>query len=183
MKIIYRGESSFVFSNKKNIIAFNPFAPTDANIVLLGQSGLDKGFSNTKVFSWPGEYEVSGVPIIAIKIPFSDNVIYKFALDEINVAVLDGLTDILPDDILEKIGDVDVLLIHIESMEAANKIHDVVEDIDPRVIIPFGYNEVDLAKSAKEFGCQAEELDSIELMRSTLPVEKERLIVLKKALS
>lgn len=78
----------------------------------------------------------------------------------------------------EVIGDLDILVIPAEDAKKAQKI---IEDIDPRVVIPVrandekAYREVLAAVGGKDL----EEVKEVKLKKSTLPVDTREVYVLK----
>src|SRR3989339_2002862 len=185
MKIKYNGGSQFIFNGKKVSLALNPSNDLKTDIVLLSKESKDVVFANSKVCDWPGEYEISSVPIIGVPVLGKDFVIYRFTIDDISICFLKGISEILNDDVLEKIGDIDVLLISIgngpDTLDA-KKAHDIFEDIDPRIVIPFEYDLENLSNFAKEFGSIPEALNEYEISKSALPIDKSEIVILNKGL-
>lgn len=160
MDIIWHGHSCFTIKGKDASIVTNPYAglgdqlpKLKANLVTLGDEYAEKQGEiaevdgDPKVLDWPGEFEVAGVTIEA----FSghryakdmegeeDNVnIFVFNIDNIKVCHLSGLAHELSDELLDHIGDVDILLLPVGGKivldgKTAQK---VFESIEPRVVIP-----------------------------------------------
>lgn len=153
-----------------------------------------------KVFDWPGEYEVKDVPIISIdfvpKKTEGETVIkqriniFQFSMDEVKVCFLGCLANKLTDEVLEEIGDVDVLLVPVGDDKLvldAKKAHDVVEQIEPAVVIPMFYktNSVKLNLGtveafAKEVGLKnVEPQDSFKLIKKDMIEGRTEFVVLK----
>lgn len=116
-------------------------------------------------FDWPGEYEAKGIIIQAI--PAFDRprekdekksddakkvLVYLFLMDGFRVCHLSNVGHKLTTEMLEMIGDVDILLVPIGGKECLNaeKAHEVIEQIDPRIVIPMYYKtpgvKMDLAE-------------------------------------
>ena len=159
-------------------------------------NNIDAVDGEPKVFSWPGEYETKGVHF---------KLVHSFhnAKDdaeqlENNVAVMhfNGIrlchlgaqgTKLTPEQ-LEKIGDVDVLFVPVggKGMVDAKKAKEIVEQIEPRVVIPMAYdtdgNNLDLGSVEafkKEMGAVAEEaMDSFKVKRSELPEDNSKIVIL-----
>ncbi len=97
--------------------------------------------SKPRYITQPGEYEINDIFIYGIRSNTKDateNMIYKFEYDNHHILHLSHLGQKLTDQQLEQIGIVDVLLLSLGSDKTLN-INDskeLIEEIDPRVIIP-----------------------------------------------
>jgi L-ascorbate metabolism protein UlaG (beta-lactamase superfamily) len=101
------------------------------------------------VVDGPGEYEVAGVTVTGLP-TFHDakqgevhgrNTVYVIELDDVRVCHLGDLGHALAADMLEAIGNIDVLLVPVgggNTLEAAAAA-EVVRQVDPRVVIPMHY--------------------------------------------
>jgi len=129
--------------NKVNILSFGD--------VLAGKEGSRMEIEGAKLLDWPGEFEVSGVAIESFSAEEhaksggaegEDAKIFVFAIDGIKVCHLSGLSHELSDELLDHIGDVDVLLIPVGGKVVLDgkRAHSVVESIEPRVVIPMYYS-------------------------------------------
>lgn len=149
-----------------------------------------------KVFSWPGEYETKGIHFKLIH-SFHNQKDDKEQREN-NVAVIHwgGIrlchlgaqgTKLTPEQ-LEQVGDVDILFVPVGGKECLDpkKAKEVVEQIEPRVIIPMCYdtenNNLDLG-SLDAFltvmGSKVDEpMDSFKVKRSDLPEDNSKLLVL-----
>ncbi len=181
MKIIYKGGSSFLFKGKKLSIALDPKDNIKADIELFSSIIDGNDMSLSKIVSWPGEYEINGIPLVSIKAEGTDKLIYRFTIDDLNVVILTGVSESLNDEILEKLGSVNVLLLPIKGTEnelSAKKAHSIFEDIEPAVVIPFDFDQTNLNEFAKEFGAMPVMLDEYEVTESSLSPDKSECIVL-----
>ncbi len=214
MKIKYLGHASFLLKFKRTKVVTDPFDPqmvgikfprVEADIVTLShhhqdhdRADLVKG--SPLVIDLPGEYEKEGVRITGV-LTYHDkskgqkrgeNVVFKMeGEDGIKVLHCGDLGHVLTDDQIEKIGEVDVLLIPVggfytigpeEAMEVINK-------IDPAIVVPMHYNHSALnqavfsqIKPVDEFlkvagVSEIERVDELEISKNDI-VEKEKEIVL-----
>lgn len=183
MKIKYFGDLNFEFLGKKVTVAHDPVNNgLDSDIVLLSSDKIDTANIKGKVFNWPGEYEVNGVVIIAIESPTTRDNIYKIFVDNFSVVILNGVRQKLTDEMLEKIGNTDVLLLPLRFDPqglTAEIAHDIYEDIDPRIVIPYDLDEKSLAEFAKEFGSMPAAVDSFEVSETSLPQDSSIFVVVK----
>lgn len=114
---------------------------------------------NQHVFNWPGEYEAKGVLVDII--PAYDRprekedakkdqaqavLMYILTFDDMRVAHVSNLGHKLTPEMLEKIGDIDILIVPIGgtsdglSSLSSDKAVEVIEQIEPRVVIPMFFD-------------------------------------------
>lgn len=168
MEIQWHGFSCFTLKGKSATIVTDPY---DAKIVGLKPlkfmadiclANEDFSFHHhtdqlnreSKVFDWPGEYEAKNIAIQGI--PAYDQprekedakknsanrvIIFTIELDGFKICHLSNIGHKLTPEMLEIIGDVDILLIPVGGTECldAKKAHEVIEQIDPRIVIPMYY--------------------------------------------
>lgn len=114
----------------------------------------------TFVACGPGEYDVKGVTIIGVP-TFHDgkageergnNIVFKFAIDEVNICHLGDLGHKLTDAQVGQIGDVDILLVPVGGSYTidAKIAAEVVAQIEPFVVIPMHYNRSGLEAKLAE---------------------------------
>jgi len=200
MEITWYSKKCFRVKGKGVSVVTNPYkvgTKIQGDIVLFNSENHDEieMDETTKMFDWPGEYEVKGVPITAFPAwtkskskeetegqKGNPTLIYTFEIEGIRVCHLGDLGHVLSSDTVKQIGDIDVLLISVgdtSNMEN-KKALEVIEAIDPRVVIPM---EADNPKdNLKELGADTVE-EKEELLiktRSELPEDKRSYIVLKK---
>jgi L-ascorbate metabolism protein UlaG (beta-lactamase superfamily) len=159
-----------------------------------GHSNLDavKGYAH--VLSSPGEYEIGGVFIMGVAMPYVQNdmarpnVAYKFEYDRLTVLHLGDLAHVPDQSTVEDFGEVNVLLVPVgggkslRSAEAA----EVIALIEPNFIIPMHYAlpglRIDLDtvdKFLKEMGVsKVQEADTLKVTVGELP-EQPQVVVLK----
>jgi L-ascorbate metabolism protein UlaG (beta-lactamase superfamily) len=206
MEIKWHGESTFTLKGKSTTIAINPIEggkhnlkETKADTILLTddyheKAKLIKGCEKAQIINWPGEYEVQGAAIISIPAFTNEQeegdsdkgrvLIFSFLIDDIRICHLGEIGQTLDEDILEKIGDVDLLIVPVACKRALDnkKIHNVIEEIEPRIVIPMFYdNDEDLEKFLKEVGvAEHEVVESYEIKsKSALPEDRTDFVVLK----
>lgn len=124
------------------------------------------------ILNGPGEYEIAGVEVEGV------GKIYLFSTEEMRIAYLDKMDRPLNDAEQELAGDVDILFIPVgggDVLDAKTALQ-VINQIDPRIIIPVYYEE--LASFTQEEGITPEYVDSLKITRSTLPETERKVIVL-----
>lgn len=197
MDITWHGHSCFTIKGKDATIVTDPFTELGtklpklkADIVSVSTEGeIAEVDGNPKVLNWPGEFEVSNVAIEAIRPLGEDLSIFIFALDGVKICHLSTLSHELNEELIDKIGEVDVLMIPVGGSEVLDgKIaQKVVEAIEPRVVIPMLYAATDtklniggVAEFLKAMGkTQVEPLEKFTLGgRSSLPEDRMEFVLL-----
>ena len=206
MQIQWLGQSHFKIQTKNNgddiIIAIDPYdkdyglkvSRFQADILLISHNHNDHNnvqsiMGEPFIIDCPGEYETKGVFIYGIPTWHDDQggkdrgaiTMYKITTENIDIAFLSDLGHKLDDKQLDKLGNVDILMIPVGGTFTidAKTANDIIGDIEPRIIIPMHYNLPGLKfKSGKK-------LDGIDkfLKISSLPIEKsDKLKITKKDL-
>jgi len=167
MEIIWHGQSCFTIKGSSSTLVTDPYNSKNgltppkfkADIVTVSHAHENHNNvaavegENVKVFDWPGEYESKEVMISCIEIPRFLKPEEKTELkrpqllaayiemDGIKICHLGGLEKRLTGEMIEAIGDVDVLLLPVGGgdMIAAKTAHEVIEQIEPRIVIPMHY--------------------------------------------
>ena len=176
-KIYWAGGSCFQISvsNSRDHsadIVIDALKEEKADILLLSKK--DNKIKTTKgdsfIVQGPGEYEVKGVFIQGI--PSSGDVIYVLESEEMRFCHLGNLGQKeLTDEQLEKIGQIDVLMI--SAVEEAQKI---IGQIEPKIVIPMDYENV--SKFLKTMGKSSiAPQDKYIAKASTLPSEEAMEVV------
>ena len=201
MDITWHGHSCFTIKGKDATIVTDPFEglgtklpKLKANVVSLsGEGETAEVDGNPKVLDWPGEYEVSNVAIEAI-CPLGENFnIFVFALDGIKICHLSYISHELPEDLLDRIGEVDILMVPVGGSEVLDGklAQKVVEAIEPRVVIPMLYagtetklkigGIADFLKAMGKTATEPTEKYSVS-SRSSLPEDRMDFVVLEPKL-
>lgn len=132
---------------------------------------------NKKAVSWPGEYDFGGVTVRAVGQEAGKQVSYACHTENIRIAFVDAPILEWADTEIEKLGDVDVLVM---AADNPKKITPFIEAVDPRVIILFEVKDGDLAGTAKACGATSvEAVSEFKVKPSTLPSDSRQVIVLK----
>ncbi len=204
MEITWHGKLCFTLKGKNTTIVIDPYADDEhklkevkADSVLLTNNydedkKLISGAEKAMMINIPGEYEIKGAAIVAIPAYTKDKeegntakgriVIFSLMIDDIRICHLGMLGEDLNDEIISKIGDVDVLFVSAAgkgSLEA-KKIHQVIEELEPRVIVPMNYSDNEIEPMLKEMGiAEPRREDNLKInSRSELPDDKTDMILL-----
>ncbi len=216
MNIVWHGQSFFEITvkskdNGETIIAIDPFGPkiglkipkTTADVLLVTHDHSDH--NNIKAIDGspflidsPGEYEVKDIFVKGIP-AFHDNnqgkdrggvVLYKIEAEDIKLCHLSDLGQKeLTDEQVEKIGEVDILMIPVastHSLDAKGAAH-IISQIEPRLVIPMHYKipklklDMDTVdKFLKQMG--AEKIvpeKKLKVKPKDLPAEETKIVVLE----
>lgn len=163
-----------------------------------------------KIFALPGEYEVSEIPVMGVQawdkskgMEEKDSaagkkdaaakkiVMYQFMVDGIKVCHLGSLGHSLTSEMIERIGDTDVLIVPVGGKDCldAKKAHEIIEAVEPRVVIPMLYkvgDEKGAYDGVENFlkisgisgaACEPKEMFSVAT-RAQLPQDKTEYVVL-----
>jgi len=216
MHIIWHGQSFFQIQVSYNkgeqiTLAIDPFdeaiglkVPSlSADILLISHSHHDhsnkKAIKGTPfLIEGPGEYEVKGIFIQGIP-SFHDNVqgkqrgqntIYTIEAEDLKLCHLGDLGQKeLTADQLEKIGEVDILMIPVGGVYtiSSKEAPGIMAQIEPKIIIPMHYQvpklkvKLDgLDKFLKTMGIKSvESLPKLSIKKKDLSEEEIKIIVLK----
>ena len=156
MDITYLGESGFQLRGREATAIVDP-APqpgqrVNAKVVLLSTYSLEPEYedSEARTVSRPGEYEVSGILIRAIRTrrasaeseqsatPDPGGMAYSMMIDGVSICHLGYLRRVLTAAETEELGEADVLLLPVGGPEAlsASLAAQVVTQLSPNIIVP-----------------------------------------------
>jgi L-ascorbate metabolism protein UlaG (beta-lactamase superfamily) len=217
MQIQWFGQSYFKIQTKHNgndvVIATDPYDKTyglkppkfQADIVTISHDHNDH--NNIKaingdpfVITNPGEYETKGAFIYGIpswhdteegKVKGA-NTMYRINVEDMNIVHLGDLGQDLTDEQLEKLSNVDILMIPVGGVYTidAKRANEIINKIEPRIVIPMHYQipglkfksggKLDSLDSfLKISGLTPETVDKFKISKKDLPAEETKLIVIK----
>lgn len=158
-------------------VSFDVFpkeAPKDSWSLL---SHPEEEFKNKKVISWPGEYDFCGVTVRAVGQEEGRQISFSCLSEGLRMGFIDAPILAWNDTELEKLGDIDVLVI---AADNAKKITPLLDAVDPRVILLFEVKDGDLTGVAKVCGLtQIQPVTEFKAKPSTLPTDTRQVIILK----
>jgi hypothetical protein len=152
-----------------------PSSPAKDTWTLL--SHPEEELTNRKVMSWPGEYDFSGVTVRAIGQELGRQISYSCVTEGLRMGFIDSPVLDWTDVDLEKLGDVDVLVL---AADNPKKIIPLVDAADPRVILLYEVKGGDLPGVAKVCGLtQIQPVSEFKVKPSTLPTDSRQVVILK----
>ncbi len=209
MDIKWYGHSCFRLKDRNGTVWTDPFPvqglgytrpKAKADIITISHehenhASLD-GFTNEPyVITRPGEYEVNGIFVTSIRTQRDaqksaergHNNIMLIQFDDLSACHLGDLGHIPTQDEVEKLGEVDVLLVPVGgggTLNAAQAV-EVISLIEPFIVIPMHYQTPGYAgdlepveKFLKAMGATSPTtLDELKLSRSSLPEETQLILL------
>jgi L-ascorbate metabolism protein UlaG (beta-lactamase superfamily) len=215
MQIFWKGQSCFqiLSSQEKNNqvgLVIDPFDEStglrvpklEANILLITHDHHDHNnikavLGSPFLVNGPGEYEIKGIFIQGIQSSHSsipdkpeDNTIFTIEAEGIKICHLGDLGQKeLTDDQIEKIGNVDILMIPIGGVYtiSSKEAQKIVSQIEPKIVIPMHYQIPKLKiklegldKFLKIVGAKSPEtLNKLTIKQKDLAEEGTKVVVLK----
>ncbi len=209
------GHSSFKIKTRSATVVTDPYdpkmvglkySPGEADIVTVSHNHADHNQSRLvggvkKVIEGPGEYEILGVSILGFPSFHDDkkgtqrgkNTIYVIEADGLRLAHLGDLGHTLSEELVEDLGDIDILMIPtggnftISPQSAVS----VVQDIEPSIILPMHYQVSGLNQESfsslspvedflKESGLASERLPKLSVKKEELDPNTSKVVVLEK---
>ena len=145
------------------------------------KSSISPGFDGEKlVINGAGEYEAGGVEIKGIG--NGDKVIYLIVMEGIEVMVLPELKEELKDKKVERLGEADVLVFDLKTVEnlGPKKIRDWAKIWGVNYLVPTGGDEATRQKFFDEMDCEGlAGVESLKLDKDGLPEGSEVVWLLK----
>lgn len=146
------------------------------------------------VIANPGEYETRGVFVYGIPAIATDSkgkkdkaTIYKLISEDVSIAHLSSISEALTDEQLERLGNVDILLLPVGGNGALDykKAPEIISQIEPRIVIPmYCKNEGQKTELAtmddfiKSCGLKSETMEKLRIAKKDLMAEDTRLVIL-----
>ncbi len=212
MEIKFHGQACFSITGNGTTIVTDPFKEEiglklpkiAAHAVTVSHDSAAHNNSDgvegePKAFSWPGEYETKGVHFKLIHsfhnqkddTEQKENNIVVIHWNGIRLCHLGAQGTKLTPEQLEQVGDADILFVPVGGKKCLDpkKAKEVVEQIEPRVVIPMCYDtegsKLELG-SVEDFitvmGSKVDEpMDEFKVKRSELPEDNSRVVVLNVA--
>lgn len=164
MDLTWLGHACFRIRGREGIVLTDPPDPrsghaipkTEAHLVTMshqhpGHASMKSVGGEPVVLTGPGEYEVQEILVTGIA-TFHDeekgaargkNTVFSIRVDELTVCHLGDLGHVLPATDLERVGQVDVVLVPISGAEtnlSAAMAAEVIHQLEPKVVVPMSYD-------------------------------------------
>jgi L-ascorbate metabolism protein UlaG (beta-lactamase superfamily) len=214
MDINYLGLSSFKLKGKNGSVVIDPFdpkvvglkfPPTEADIVTVShdhpdhnQISLVKDY--VQAIKGPGEYEIKGISILGFPSYHDDkkgaergkNIIFVYEVDGLRLCHLGDLGHNLSDELVEDIGDIDILMIPVGGFYTIGPAvaAEVVRNVEPSIVVPMHYNTEELNQEMfgklekvdafiKEVGMTVERLPKLTIKPEDIG-ENQKVVILDR---
>lgn len=208
MQIKFHGHTSFTVEEGSTTLLFDPhndsigLAPVEpkANIISVSWKNAPYNAAQSvgedmKLLDWPGEYEVHGVHfkrVASIVKPeegeVMENTITIVHWGKVRLCHLGMQADKLTEQQIDQIGDVDILFVPVGGsvLLDAKKAKAVVEEIEPRMVIPMAYHTEGSTLGLKPVGdflsemgaSGVEELEIFKVKRSEMMEDSSKVVLL-----
>jgi len=157
MDITLVGSKGLLLKGKNCLVALEPTdenaqvlpGAAKADVVLVSEAlkqinGEKMNTEDVKIFTWPGEYEVKGTSIQAIPLnsdvkDIENKLIFVINMDTFRICYIPDLKKELHSDLIERIGDVDILVFPIGFDQKI--ITSTLEEVEPKAVLPLQRNE------------------------------------------
>lgn len=157
-------------------VAFDVFPSKVEKDTWTFQSHPEEVRDNKKVISWPGEYDFAGMSVRGVGQEGGRQVSYMCQAENVRIAFIDAPILDWTDADIEKIGEIDVLVV---AADQPKKVLALVEAVDPRVIILSETKDGDLAGCAKACGAaKIEAVAEYKVKAGSLPQDSRQVVVL-----
>lgn len=204
MQITLFGLSSFKIQTKDATVITDPFDKSfgltpprgAADIIVLSENENPKissisGISGSPfTIENPGEYDLKGVTIAGIPLKQGDSyvTIYLIEAEDLKILFLAHISDFnIKQEDLESLGEIHILMLPVggESVMSASKAVEVINAVDPKVVIPTYYKSTGVTtkldtidKFLKEYGTTGESMEKLSIKKKELPTEGTRVVIL-----
>jgi L-ascorbate metabolism protein UlaG (beta-lactamase superfamily) len=188
MDITYLGRTALKVKSRGTTLITNPFGlKAEADLVICSRSGDLTKVVATKTFIGPGEYEASGISLIAYGLRDCQptNTIFVIEAEGLRVAHLGFLNRKLTEKEIQDLGEIDILMLPVGGGEAlgAKEAVEVVQAIEPVLALPMHFGPEDGLSPVEDFlklsGMAVEKMDKLTVKIETLG-ETEKIILLSK---
>jgi hypothetical protein len=145
------------------------------NLMLETETKIDEiDFPEEGQIRGSGEYEVAGVKIRGIDVGGDKKVLrtaYAVRFDNIRLGFLNGLSGQLGQDVLDKLGEMDVLFINPESSSLSSKeLVALIKKIEPSILVPM--TDKGVKSLLEEFGQKASQEEKLVLKAKEINKEE-----------
>jgi L-ascorbate metabolism protein UlaG (beta-lactamase superfamily) len=179
MKIQWFGQNHFAMQTSKATLHFDPSEGQvgEGDVALISSESLQKPKESKKTLDLPGEFEIAEA-LITGHYCEDKNIVFKITLDNLSIVNFGHLTEKPNGKFFEKLGEnIDVILINLSEKFPAKVAKDLVETIDPRLVI-FGGDTAQFPEITKLTGAKTSEENPMDLSKSSLSDDKTDWVIL-----
>ena len=185
MVLTYYGLTCFKVQSGEDVLAIDPHGKKsgmtpprfEAHVVLFSSPDYARDHSiagSPLVFSTPGEYEARNISIVGFETP--EGTVFFIDWEGLRLLHLGDVTKVASlEAMLEELDTIDILMI--SSAGPNSEIKKIMEDIDPRIVIPT-QGAAGKKISLDAFGGKPEKMYRLTIKKKGLPTEGRMLAVL-----
>ena len=148
-------------------------------LVLLTESEAGNLDSDENEIKLPGEYEVSGIRVKGVSVDTSEKTVkvaYSALFDGIRLGFLNGIDKELSQNVLDSMGEIDILFVNIEKSELNSKeMSSFIKKIEPKIVVPT--TDKGAKKLLEEFGQKGKAEEKLTLKAKDLNEEEGMKVV------
>lgn len=199
MQISWLGYNAFRITSGGVTVLTNPVEPSvgfqisrqSADVVVMSSNGIDIANAvsgSPMIICEPGEYESKSIFVYGKQ--YGSQTMYQLTIEDMSIAFI-GSVKIreATNSTLELIEGCDLLIVPVGggAVCSAKDAVQLINQIEPRVVIPSyyktkgskGIDGVDVF--LKEYSAPSEEIDKLKLVKSALPQEDTRVMVISRS--
>lgn len=167
------GAACTVKTDDASFTVFPEKTPKDGWALL---SHPEEQFTSSKIVSWPGEYDFTGITVRAIGQEEGRQVSYACIAEGVRMAFVAAPVLTWADSDVERLGDIDVL---VTAADDPKKVTALVEAVDPRIVLLIKTKGGDLPGVAKACGlAQLQPVNEFKVKHGSLPQDARQVVVL-----
>jgi L-ascorbate metabolism protein UlaG (beta-lactamase superfamily) len=186
MVITNLGEGCFRLQSGETSLLLDPTGNRlKADLVLRTAASAEAMDQSPETISFPGEYEVKGIEVEGYASAEESTAkmiktIYAVNWEDMRFVFLGQLANPPEADVLERIGDPDVLIIPVEADHffTAEDAAKLIKQIEPKVAIPSFASEKDMKLIRKAMSQDAPKEEKFVFKKKDLPLEQVKLVIL-----
>lgn len=165
------------------VLLVDPASQMKGDIILKTKAEFPLKPYSSEVINGPGEYEISGIKIRGVNIdketaPDFLRTAYLVEMDGMRLCFLGALNSELSEDVIDKLGEVDILFVptgkNCIDVKGANAL---IKQIEPKIVIP---TNPDIKDLAEEIGQKPEFQEKLAIKRKDLIENTTKLIWMVK---
>jgi L-ascorbate metabolism protein UlaG (beta-lactamase superfamily) len=209
VEITWLGHACFRIKGSQAIVITDPFPPDlgytlgsqTADVVTISHWHPSHSYyqgikGEPRLVKGPGEYEIAGVLILGLTTYHDSvkgqsrgkNTIYLMEVDGVAVCHLGDIGHILPDEAIEQMGTIDILMLPVGGVStiAPAMAAEIIRKVEPKIVLPMHYKTPATKRELepvddflKEMGqALVEPKPKLNITKSNLPISTQ-VIVLK----
>jgi len=174
MDITYSQKNGVKITGKNVAVAIDGSADTKADVLLFSEP--QSGLKSLTSFDGPGEFEVKGCMIDAIKTG-EDKTAYRVDIEEVRLGYLPAFPG-QEDKTADALSGCEVLFVPL-SGETVEKVTKLIGSYEPKIVIPISYNDDELKAFLAEIGAKdVAAVEKYKFQRKDIADDKQEVVVL-----